>query len=125
MIAKRQRKVDPLDLRPSATERHAGKFFLEACLLAWIGRASETICEFEETFSLLLLRIQPRLDEIDDDSARARPGRVRERFHSARDSGRKADGLTDWFGRSRHNVRLHHSAPHCTTTPLIARPSEP
>jgi hypothetical protein len=29
--------------------------------------------------------------------------------------------LTDWFGHSRHNVRLHHSAPRCTTAPINQR----
>lgn len=41
--------METLNLWPSAPERHAGKFFLEACLFARICGSGEPICEVEES----------------------------------------------------------------------------
>jgi hypothetical protein len=96
------------------TEGHAGELFLELSLFFRVSRSREAIRAFEEAPLLLFPRLEPGFDEIGDDAAGARLGRLRECSHPPSDARGKTDASANGLGCCCHTASMHHYAPQCT-----------
>ena len=71
MIPEGRREILPLNFRNLFPKSQAGQFLLDAPLLCSIGRSTQLVCQFKEPVFLSFLRLQPSLDELNENSVRA------------------------------------------------------
>ncbi len=59
-------EIFPLNFRHLFPKRQASQFFLDAPLLCSVGRSTQLVCQFKEPAFLSFLRLQPGLDELNE-----------------------------------------------------------
>ena len=66
MIPEGRREILPLNSRHLFPKCQAGQFLLDAPLLCSISRSTQLVCQFKEPALLSFLRLQPGLDELNE-----------------------------------------------------------
>src|SRR5204862_6649422 len=96
------------------TEGQASQFFLDSLPVCRISRRSKVINETEEMPLLLLLGRQTSLHEVGNNAARGDVASLSDPFDLFGHRSRQRNALPQGFIQCRHELMLHHFAPHCT-----------
>lgn len=123
MISEGRREIRPLNRRQSITEGTACKLLLETPLFRRIGGIDETIGKLEERPFFLFPSLEPRLDQLNDDSAGAHPLPPGDGLHAPGDFGGKTDASAVRClcgGHAQAYTTLHHSASTRARAPVAA-----